>query len=131
MDGLLCGPDPLCSLESKAAAAEGASHDLVDYLRWPELHSHGSSGNCPCRVPGHQPVPRSREDAEHLSLAVGFKACQTFPYSFRKFFKKYINFAKNLLETKLLIRVESQTVSPTLPFMVPQTEEHPGAKLCL
>lgn len=47
----------LSSLESKAAAVEGASHDLVGYLSWPELHSYGSSQNCPCRVPGRQPVP--------------------------------------------------------------------------
>ena len=26
-------PDPLCFLESKAAEFEGASHDLVDYIR--------------------------------------------------------------------------------------------------
>lgn len=48
MDGLLCGLDPLFFLESKAAAFEGASHDLVDYLRLGlELHSYRNSQSSP------------------------------------------------------------------------------------
>lgn len=62
MDGLLCGLDPLFFLESKAAAFEGTSHDLVDYLGLGlELHGYRSSQSSPRSVPrsqpGHQPIP--------------------------------------------------------------------------
>lgn len=48
MEGLVCDPDPLFFLESKAAAFEGASHDVVYYLRLGlERHSYGGSQSGP------------------------------------------------------------------------------------
>lgn len=66
-------PDPLCFLESKAAEFEGASHDLVDYIRLGvEAQFWEQSG--PCRVPGcqegWQPVP-GQEKVQNTSAWQG------------------------------------------------------------
>lgn len=129
MDGLLCGPDPLCSLESKAAAVEGASHDLVDYLKRPELHSYGSSQNCPRRVPGRQPVPGPEKMQNSSAWQWALKLAKPSP-------TRLENLKNILTSLKISWKLSSSNlkvkpVPPTLPFVVPQTEEHPGAKLWL
>lgn len=69
MDSFLA-PD-LCFLESKAAAFEGASHNLIDYIRLgPEPFHYGGNQSGPEVFPGdqqgHQPMPGSKKDAETL-----------------------------------------------------------------
>ena len=90
-------PDPLCFLESKAAEFEGASHDLVDYIRlgveaqfWEQSEWSLPSPRLPGRLAA---CARPREGAEHFSLAGGRKDSQHFLYSFRTVLK-YINLAK-------------------------------------
>lgn len=108
-------PDPLCFLESKAAEFEGASHDLVDYLRLgvePQFWEQSEWSLPGPRLPGRSAAcARPREGAEHFSLAGGRKDCQHFLYSFRTVLK-YINLAKNIMEARFLTELESQTNFP-------------------
>ena len=108
-------PDPLCFLESKAAEFEGASHDLIDYIRLgvePQFWEQSEWSLPSPRLPGRLAAcARPREGAEHFSLAGGRKDSQHFLYSFRTVLK-YINLAKNIMETRFLTELESQTNFP-------------------
>ena len=108
-------PDRLWFLESKAAEFEGASHDLVDYIRLgvePPFWQPSEWSLPGPRLPGRLAAcARPREGAEHFSLAGGRKDGQRFLYSFRTVLK-YINLAKNIMETRFFTELESQTNFP-------------------
>lgn len=76
-------PDPLCFLESKAAPGEGASRDLLDYIRlgWAP-QSYGCSQSGPCHVQGcqqgWQPVP-GQERVQNTSAWLEALKIITFP----------------------------------------------------
>lgn len=129
-DGLLSRPDPLCFLEAKAAAFEGASRDRVDCLGpGAEPHVLGAV----CMVPEVAQVTslgQVRSRCTALQPGRRVKDCQTFLYSFGSL-KKKLAYLKISWKLRSSSDLQVKPVPPTLPLWFYRQKNIQGEKLWL